>query len=73
MEIDGIEIDEQSARLCSSHPLTGLQPGLDTSTKVSSEVFMSWKSRKCEGHQQSMHGQRQVFNKLSAKKARQLQ
>jgi hypothetical protein len=73
MGIDASEIDDQFARLCSSHPPTGPQPGLGTSTKVSSVVFMNWKSRKHEGHQQSMHGKRQVFNKLSAKKARQLQ
>jgi len=34
---------------------------------------MNWKSRKHEGHWQSIHGRRQVFKKLSAKKATQLQ
>jgi hypothetical protein len=73
MGIDGSEIDDQFARLCSSHPLIGPQPGLGTSVKVSSEVFMNWKSSTRVGHRQSIHGRRQVFNKLSAKKARQLQ
>jgi hypothetical protein len=72
MRIDRSEIGDQFARLC-SHPLLGPEPGLGTSAKVSREVFTNWISRKHEGHWQSIHGQRQVFNKLSAKKARQLQ
>jgi hypothetical protein len=71
--INRSEIGDQFARLCSSHPLLEPDPGLGTSVKVSTEVFTNWKSRKHEGHCQSIHGYRQVFNKLSAKKARQLQ
>jgi hypothetical protein len=49
MGIDGSEIDDQFARLCSSHPLLGPEPGLGTSAKVSREVFINWKNRKHEG------------------------
>jgi len=73
MGIDGNEIGDQFARLCSSHPLLGPEPGLGTSAKVSREVFMNWKNRKHEGQWKSIHGRRQVFKKMSAKKARQLQ
>jgi hypothetical protein len=73
MGIDGSEIGDQFARLRSSHLLLGPEPGLGTSAKLSREVFMNWKSRKHKGHWQSIHGWRQVFKKLSAKKARQLQ
>jgi len=73
MGIDGSEVGDQFARLCSSHPLLGAKPGFGTSAKVSKEVFTNWKRRKHEGHWQSIHGCRQYFNKLSAKKARQLQ
>jgi hypothetical protein len=72
MGIDRSETGDQFARLCSSHPLLGPEPGLGTSAKVSMEVFMNWKSRKHEGNWQSIHGRRQVFKKLSAKKVRQL-